>query len=129
MPTTLDWIDHVAGLGYAAQLILMGDAFMGDNFNNYVTNSATTTMCKYSGLFILGMRACHYIAQTKVADVEVKKAMTAAAGAVWGACGILTLSTWAEGKTPNLFINFGLQAFFTGAYAHQYITMGSAKKD
>ena len=107
----------------------VGRTHISHSHHPTLTAPTTPTIHQYSGLFILGMRACHYIAQTKVKDVEVKKAMTAAAGAVWGACGLLTLSTWAEGKTPNLFVNFGLQVFFTGAYAHQYMTMGSAKKD
>ena len=53
--------------------------------------------------------------------------MTLASGTVWGACGALTLATWKEGKEPNLFVNFGLQCFFTGAYAYQYSTLGSKK--
>ncbi|GMH68455.1 hypothetical protein TrLO_g5721 [Triparma laevis f. longispina] len=128
-PTILDYVNHVAGIGYAAQLILMGDAFMNDNLATHITNSAVTTMCKDSGMFIIGMRVAHYIVQTKVKDVEVKKLMTASAGVLWGTCGLLTLSTWGEGKAPNVYVNFGLQFFFAGAYAHQYLTMDSEKKD
>ena len=73
------------------------------------------------------MRLAHYTVQKKCTDVEVKKGMTLAAGAIWGACGVLTAATWEDGKEPNLYVNFGLQAFFTAAYAHQYLNMGSKK--
>ena len=89
--------------------------------------SLSHTHTQYSGIFILGMRLAHYTVQKKCTNVEVKKAMTLAAGAVWGACGVLTAATWKDGKEPNLFVNFGLQVFFTAAYAHQYLTMGSKK--
>ena len=84
---------------------------------------------QYSGMFIVDVRIAHYIAQTKVKDMEAKKLMTAAAGALWGGCGLLTLFILDEGKPPNLYINLGLQVFFGLGYAHQYFTMGSSKKD
>ena len=121
--TVLDTIDHVAGAGYAMQLLFMGEKFMNDNFKNYTPNNGgAVNMCKYAGVFIIGMRLLNYYAQTK-GNFETKKMFSFVGAVVWGLCGVITLATWEDANPPYSYVNLALQAAFTAGYIHQYSTM------
>ena len=121
--TVLDTIDHVAGAGYALQLLFMGEKFMSDNFKNYTPNNGgAVTMCKFAGVFIIGMRLLNYYAQTK-GNFETKKIFSFVGAVVWGLCGVITLATWEDANPPYSYVNLALQAAFTAGYIHQYSTM------
>ena len=60
---------------------------VSDNFKNYTPNNGgAVTMCKYAGVFIIGMRLLNYYAQTK-GNFETKKIFSFVGAVVWGLCG------------------------------------------
>eukprot|EP00949_MAST-11_sp_MAST-11-sp1_P001043 g1043.t1 len=127
--TVLEKLDHVAGLGYAVQLMFMGESFMNDNFKNAVANdSAAYAMCRYSSLFIVGMRLHNYVFQTMKTNTATKKLNSLANAIVWGGCLALSLFFWDELKEPYVYVNVGLQLLFTGGYLRQYFGAGADKE-
>ena len=122
---------------------------VSDNFKNYTPNNGgAVTMCKYAGVFIIGMRLLNYYAQTK-GNFETKKIFSFVGAVVWGLCGkfqtllslclpihvlvfvkliasfagVITLATWEDANPPYSYVNLALQAAFTAGYIHQYSTM------
>ena len=102
---------------------------MSDNFSNYPGNDgAAVTMCKYSGVFILGMRALNYAAQQEQ-NAAILRQFSLVSLLVWGFCGVLTVMNWDTTKRPNGYINLGLQIFFTLGYAKQYMDQSKKESD
>ena len=111
--TTLELCDTVAGTAYIGQLLFMPDKFVWDNF----TTVGGASMCRYAGVFLIGLRLNNLLLQTKAPGL--RKEFSRNAAVVWGLCGVLTVMFWDEGKAPNLYVNFGLQCIFTAGFLWQ----------
>ena len=111
--TTLELCDTVAGTAYIGQLLFMPEAFMRDNF----TTEGGASMCRYAGVFLIGLRLNNILLQTKAPGL--RKEFSRNAAVVWGLCGVLSVMFWDEGKTPNLDVNLGLQCIFTAGFLWQ----------
>ena len=72
-------------------------------------------MCQYSGVFILGMLGIQTL--SFLAKSDATKGIYAVKALTWGLCGLLTAKHWEASKKPNVYVNMGLQIFFTTAWA------------
>ena len=74
-------------LNFLCFLFFVSLKTVSDNFKNYTPNNGgAVTMCKYAGVFIIGMRLLNYYAQTK-GNFETKKIFSFVGAVVWGLCG------------------------------------------
>ena len=114
--TTLELCDTVAGTAYIGQLLFTPEAFMRDNFKDG-GGGGGASMCRYAGVFLIGLRLNSILLQTKAPGL--RKEFSRNAAIVWGLCGVLSVMFWDEGKTPNLYVNLGLQCIFTAGFLWQ----------
>jgi hypothetical protein len=123
--STLDLFEHVARVGYIAQLIVTPAAFVADQFvGPSAVSVPAVILCRFMGVFLIGVKGLILTIQLKAP--HLKSYSQAMQATVWGLCGIVALSNWDAFSKPQVYINVALQAFFTTAYLISY--MGTKSK-